>query len=382
MKNFTKILILWFTVQFVTAQDKIYVHRATSNNITGIATIINHPELNGNPNAKVVFCHAGIHNGTHLVPNPNPTGLWYSTTIQKWLIYNDNLQPMVPNSGYNVYIAGTTSSVFTHTASTSNSSGNTTALPSSIGNGDYIFISNYLVEGQNNYNPNFSGSYFSTSNNTRRIYFENPSTPMLINAAYRVLLPVPNTTTNPIILTTHQSTSANISSNYTIISHPNLNNNPNATFLIHHYYGFGSTSTYNVYSNYQRDLFYNATSGRWQIWNLPANQDMPSNMYFDIVIAPQDPLSLSTTENNADNQAITIYPNPVDYQLNFEYNGNVLIADIYNLMGQKVFQYNYQNNNSHQINKSLDVNELSSGVYLLQIKTEDGQIVNSKFIKK
>ena len=69
---FTIMLSLFLTICI--AQDKTFVHEATAANISSNGTVIYHPDLNNNPNAKIVFSHRYDPAGGVL--NPNVTGLW------------------------------------------------------------------------------------------------------------------------------------------------------------------------------------------------------------------------------------------------------------------------------------------------------------------
>ena len=67
-----------------------------------------------------------------------------------------------------------------------------------------------------------------------------------------------------------------------------------------------------------------------------------------------------------------VYPNPASNTLHLEgdfENGQVSIFD---LTGRKVYQGDYQ----HEIS----VGNLNNGMYLLNIITEEGQVINQKFI--
>lgn len=75
-------------------------------------------------------------------------------------------------------------------------------------------------------------------------------------------------------------------------------------------------------------------------------------------------------------ETMTVFPNPVKETLFINtHNGeSVLNIQIYDLLGKLV-------NNKEMIGRELDVNDLKSGIYLLEIKTTDG-VVTKKIIKK
>ncbi len=137
-KIFTLLAIVICTVSY--AQDKIYVHTATVENTTNDITYINHPDLNGNPNAGIVYSHVWNPNEESGVYNDNFTTLFYSTIENKWTIATEDFSDIVIGSHYNVYIAANESSVITHIAS-----------PANIGQyGDYTtVIDDPLLNGDN-----------------------------------------------------------------------------------------------------------------------------------------------------------------------------------------------------------------------------------------
>ena len=68
-------LLLLISISFIYAQDKTYVHTATADNTNNDITIINHPDLNGNPNAGIVYSHVWNPNGGPSSFNDNFTTL-------------------------------------------------------------------------------------------------------------------------------------------------------------------------------------------------------------------------------------------------------------------------------------------------------------------
>lgn len=98
--------------------------------------------------------------------------------------------------------------------------------------------------------------------------------------------------------------------------------------------------------------------------DLPGNFGMEDFWAFKI-----NPDQMSTSEINS-NQ-ISIYPNPVKDILNF--SEELKNIEIHSLAGQKVAQ--------EKSGSSIQVNQLSSGTYVLTAETKNGQNVNLKFIK-
>ena len=65
-------------------------------------------------------------------------------------------------------------------------------------------------------------------------------------------------------------------------------------------------------------------------------------------------------------------PNPVRHTLHLEGDFNDGQMSIYDITGRKVYQGEYQN--------ELSVIDLNSGLYFLQVTTNEGQVFTQKFI--
>jgi hypothetical protein len=71
-----------------------------------------------------------------------------------------------------------------------------------------------------------------------------------------------------------------------------------------------------------------------------------------------------------------IYPNPVETILYFTGKETVKSVQICNVLGQTLRNYNDIRNNS------INVEDLTSGVYLISVKTQEGKTTTSRFVKK
>ena len=105
------------------------------------------------------------------------------------------------------------------------------------------------------------------------------------------------------------------------------------------------------------------TNGSWQ----------PSNIHGSLMIRPVVGASyyIGVQENN-ETEALQLYPNPVGNTLHIEGNVNGDQVSIYDLTGRKVYQGDYQN--------EISVSNLNDGLYFLSITTNEGQVINQKFI--
>lgn len=362
MKKITTFLMLLISISLF-SQDKIYVHTASTDNIIAeqpYFSVIDHPDLNNNPNAKVI-----VKQHWKGVYNDNPVGILYSTG--RWIIANENAVDIPVNSSFNILI-GDTGEFFTHIATTANQGSfgpSTTMLDNSLLNGQdpgpAIFIStNALGSGSVIQNPNQYGTYFEAADGTRQIYEEGESTPIPENAAFNVYIPNSGTTfhitSNDNNLPTAQQT--------TLIDHPDLNNNPEATFIFEHYWGVTGFPGTDVVLDKNLGLYYEVAENKWAIFTQDLSP-MPNNVAFDILIVEQAILS-TETNNIAINLAVS--PNPTTDFVTLKSNSEIRDITIYNILGQIVIETRGVNTFDTQI----DLSQQTTGTYIANVITQTG----------
>ncbi len=116
------------------------------------------------------------------------------------------------------------------------------------------------------------------------------------------------------------------------------------------------TSTDNIEYNFIN------TNGSWQ----------QSTKHGSLMIRPVVGASYYIGVQEDKEKTLTIYPNPVNDLLHLEGNIGKGQVNIYDLMGRKVLSVGYQN--------VISVGHLADGLYLLSITTNEGQVINQKFI--
>lgn len=349
---FTFMLMLFCLISL--AQDKIYVHTATAANTTAQITYIDHPDLNGNPNAPIVYVNSFNPNIGDGVYNNNVSGLWYNGG--NWAIYNEDLTDMVEGASFNIYIASDPSDVITHVATSANTAGQITIINNPMLNGlnpgPFMAFSHY-------YNPNSiynSGNYGQYYDEDNRRLYDEGLTSVPHGAAFKILI---NGGIGSERLQ-HISEASNIISNWTIIDSPFLNGNPNATFVMSHYWGVGGPLT-QVYLNKTLSVWYDGSN--WAIYT-EDKSNFPENVAFDIIIAPQD-----TTAGVNDQQlatTISMFPNPAKDIVNFTALESIENITVFNMLGQQVLSLNESANKVQ-----LDISSFATGAYLAKVKTNE-----------
>ncbi len=354
-------LFLSLSLSVCVAQDQMFVHTATAGTIAADASFIDHPDLNGNPNAKLLVSHNWNPPGSTGVYNDFRTGVFYSAGESKWSVYNESSAAMVEDSSYNVYIAQG-SEVFLHIADLANQG--TFASYSVINHPDLnnnpsanIILTTY-------YNPNSVrndhnyGVWYDDVDGRWNIYTESGADIPLDSAFFIGIGGGLG------ISVKHQANAGNISSNWTNIDHPLLNGNPDATFTFTHNWGTSGTSA-NVIVDHVLGAWYTGTN--WAIYIEDGTTAFPENAEFDLFI--YDP-SLGITDNSL--EKVVAYPNPVSTQLTIETINEISSIEIYNILGQKVMTVEGYSNKMN-----LDVSNLNSGTYLAKVISDN----TSKTIK-
>ena len=108
------------------------------------------------------------------------------------------------------------------------------------------------------------------------------------------------------------------------------------------------------------------TNGSWQ----------PSSKHGSLMIRPVVGASyyIGVEENDLStgSRVFVVYPNPASNTLHLEGDFGNGQVNIYDLTGRKVYQGEYQ--------QEISVRNLNNGLYFLNITTEEGQVINQKFI--
>lgn len=98
-----------------------------------------------------------------------------------------------------------------------------------------------------------------------------------------------------------------------------------------------------------------------------------STFLFDDVVLSDNNVGLP--QRNAVTNNMVLYPIPAENNLYFSAKSRVSKAEVYNVVGKKVKQYN-------SVNESVDVSDLKSGVYVIRVTDENGKTFSTKFLKK
>lgn len=265
-----------FNIVVANPASTAFVHQATASNISLHTTTVDHPLLNGNPNAIVLVTQNYNPGGVGGTYNSHPIGVYYSSG--KWRIFNQDAVNMPTNASFNVLVPDTRTDVFVQKRAASDVS-YATMIDHPLLNNNPNAI--FLVTP--NWNPgNGSGIY---NNHAIHVWYNaiagkwlirnQNSASMSVGAGFNVLIPPPGAN-----VFVHKATASNITSNFTDLDHPLLNGNPNAIFLVTQNYNPGG-SVSGTFNNHPIGVFY--AGGVWSIFN----QDivgMPVGASFNVMV--------------------------------------------------------------------------------------------------
>ena len=353
---FTFLGMLLFSVVF--AQDKVIVHKATASTISADASVLDHPDLNGNPNANFIVTHNLSNGGTQY--NDKITGTYYNGS--QWYVYNEDSSGMIEGSSYNIYIPQGGKMISAEADGTSYDLQLNDPAINGNPNAVILYATYYNPNSvRNNHNYGF---WYSDTTERWSIYNEETTTNIPADAVFSLLI---DEGTGNATAFSHVTTAGNTSANYTIIDHPSLNGKPEAYPVISHNWGTTGDS-WNTVMDHTLGVWYNGSN--WTIYT-EDNSVMPEDVKFNIYVA-DEPLSVGD-ETVAE---ISSYPNPTSGNVTFTSKEMITNVSVYNILGQEVKQFSGANAS----NLTINISELAAGNYIAKVQA--GKAVQSiKLIK-
>ena len=293
MKQITLFIILLMasTIGYSQAGDICFLHTATSANISGASSFIDHPALNNNPNAKIVVMHNANSDGS-FNRNNHITGVWYRASTGRWAVFNEDLSNMVVSSSYNIYVSGTQGSIITVSAPSTNfyfdvdntyMNNNPTARP----------ILTNMYPPHNIHNDNLCGFDYRESVGKWAIFNEVQANNLPANASFNVLAKPAFIADYSNVAFVHKVTPSNHSaSDGTFIDHPMLNNHPEILFVATPVTDYATTK--NPDEEHQISAYYNNSLHKWTIFH-EDSANIVDNTVYNIVIPTPIPANDEAT---------------------------------------------------------------------------------------
>ena len=111
-------------------------------------SVINHPDLNNNPDAQIILTTYYNPNGLR---NDHNYSVWYNVTSERWIIFTEDLTTLPLDTAFFVGVSGTATETITHAANAGNISGNYTRIDHPLLNDNpdalFVFTHNWGISG-------------------------------------------------------------------------------------------------------------------------------------------------------------------------------------------------------------------------------------------
>ena len=279
-----------FNVLVLPTDRPAFVHRSTAVNVYYAGTYLDHPALNGHPNAiPFIFQNTGP-GGVVLPVDNHSTGVWYDTAQGQWAVVNLDLTTMPVNVAFNVLVPFVDSAAFVHYATGTNIFGNYTYFRHSLTDN----LPHTILFTTANWNPGGSGGVYHNrpigvkyeNYWARWAVFNEDDTYMPTDPAFNVLIPVPDAG-----VFVHKATAANTSGQNTYLNHPLTNGRPDAVLIVTPNWNPGGGG--GTFDNHAVGVWWDSLRQMWAIYNLDWVA-MPTGAAFNVLVAPSGPGSGST----------------------------------------------------------------------------------------
>jgi hypothetical protein len=183
-----------FNILIPTVDTSVFVHIARAGSISDNYTLIDHPLTNNNPNAIVLVTQNWNPSGVGNTYNNHPIGVWYSSSAQKWSVFNqDNTSSMPVDAAFNVLVAAADSDTFVHTATAANIAFNYTLIDHALTNetpNAIVFVTQNWNPGggAGTYNDHPIGVWYSNSAQKWSIFNQDTTSSMPVGADFNVIV--------------------------------------------------------------------------------------------------------------------------------------------------------------------------------------------------
>lgn len=281
------LLALLLGINLLNAQTA-FRHLTSTANTSEHVTTLDHPQLNGNPNAVVFVAPSWEENGdqNHI----HPFGVWYNGS--RWTILNQNKAAMSAAPTYRfrfkvLAFPAATSNTFVHTVSTSNKALHITTLdhPALNNKPNAVVMVTQLYSVAN---PHEIGVWYDAG---RWKIFNQDRVELPVNAKFNVLIGTNGGGINGATAVQHTHTNASKLGaphpGYTILDHSTFNNNSRVhLFVTQRWIGSYNPYGYNIwYDDPSPNDRYHYRDGTWFVYN-SQNEAMPDNAAFNILVVP------------------------------------------------------------------------------------------------
>ncbi len=251
-----------------------HVHIATVENISHNYTLIDHHDINGNPEIILIATHNWSDPGHANIYNNHHIGVWYNASRGKWAVFNQDQTAMPVGAAFNLSILSRTNWSFIHPVTRSNTVSHSTYIDNPLTNGKpnvAVFVTPLFMI---RFSPPLSPGIYN--NHALGVWYDTIASKWAIFNQDRAEMPFGGLFNVEIVspenypsfyehVIYHVATSSNTRLNYSYFSILNGDNTPEMGLIV--------TQNYNprgrggAYNNHAVGLFYKADIGRWAVYN-------------------------------------------------------------------------------------------------------------------
>jgi hypothetical protein len=274
-----------FNILIPPTESAAFVHVATAENSEANHTYLDHPLLNGNPNAIALVTQNVNPGAVYMGANNHQIGLWYSDWHEKWSVFNQDVADMPDPAAFNVFVPPAGANTFTQVTTEDNRENQSTFIDHPLTNQNpsrnALFTPNWNpagLPGQDN--DHATGIWFHNARQQSAIHNEDLAE-MPLEAAFNVHIP-----DDDAILIVHTTTTENTYYlNFSRIDHPDLNGNPYALVYVTHNYNPGG-GLGGEYYDQGLGVFYSQLFDQWSVFNQDLDVDLPIGVSFNVLVIP------------------------------------------------------------------------------------------------
>jgi hypothetical protein len=250
--------------------DDWFNARANGSNNSANTLRLAHPSLDGTQSARALVTPNW---SLGAVTNNMPFGVFYDTTSLLWAVYNQNIATMPNGAGYSAMTPAPGTGVFLHQVAPTGPTLSEAVLDNSAVND----LPDQIVVATSNWNPSTPTGVYNNHNISVEYGVDNrwrvsnsDGAAFLNSAAFNVYAQPPS-----ISAFRHYANAGNSNATSTEIDNSRLNGYRCAELMV---------TPLSNYGNRQFDVFYNTSSGRWNIFS-PTT--MPVGAEFHVVFSPR-----------------------------------------------------------------------------------------------
>jgi hypothetical protein len=258
-----------------------FEHVGNPSNIVDNYTLLDHPALNGNPNAVVLATEVWNPPGGTPLYHATPIGVWYSGVDGRWSVYYEDWGvPMPDEATFSICAVTANPDAFVHTATVANSEYNYTYLdhPDLNGHPDAVVMVTHCWNpgggGSGTYDPSPLGVWYDSYFGQWSVFNQDLSS-MVVGTAFNVL----GVTAGGEAFV-HAATPGNVSYGLTLIDHTVINGNAGALLLVTPNWNPGGVG--GTYHNHPVGVWY---GGQWAVYNADAAV-MEAGPSFNVLVPP------------------------------------------------------------------------------------------------